>query len=71
VNKLDRSIEDLRYDRGMPVLMRRVGQESVRSRSTLAIIERLTEYDLAVRESGLSTEPFSLDRRSTVTGSIS
>jgi hypothetical protein len=39
--------------------------------SASVMIDRLIEYDLDGRESGLSNEPFSSDRYSAVTGSIS
>ena len=54
-----RSIEGLRNDQNMPALMRRAVHETVRiCLSTSVMIERFTECDFTIRESGLSNEPF-------------
>jgi len=71
VNRLARLIEGLRNDQNMPALMRRAGQESVRSLSISVIIERLTECDFTIQELAFTSEPISPDRRSAITGSIS
>ena len=72
VNKLARSIEGLQYDQGILALMRWVGQERVKSFSTLLMMERrLSKCDRITQELGFPNEPFSSDSGSTVTGNIS
>jgi hypothetical protein len=72
VNKLTRSIERTIYRSDHARSHGADRQASVRiCLSASVMIDRLIEYDLDGRESGLSNEPFSSDRYSAVTGSIS